>query len=207
MHAYLLLGQKDLGKKISEITGPNTKPIPFELQKIDDVRNLQSHTKFRGSNKRYYVFREFQDASIEAMNAFLKLLEEPGENINFILCATNERGIPATILSRCNIIRLGHKKSKDSINSARKFLQLDLSEQLKTLHELSNRKDSLEFLSDIINGSHYILINESDKFKNLAEVIDCLITTKDDIEKNANITIAFSKLALSLVKLSERNYN
>ncbi|APU87104.1 ATPase associated with various cellular activities family protein (plasmid) [Clostridium botulinum] len=39
--------------------------------------------------------------SISAVNAFLKVLEEPPKNVIFILATTDPQKLPITVLSRC----------------------------------------------------------------------------------------------------------
>ena len=42
-----------------------------------------------------------------AQNAFLKVLEEPPQDVSFILLCQNSRRLLPTILSRCTLLRLG----------------------------------------------------------------------------------------------------
>jgi hypothetical protein len=199
MHAYLLIGNRKLEEKIKDLIEKGEKSIYFDLQKIDDVRNLQSLTKYQGGGERFFVIKNFQKASVEAMNAFLKLLEEPGENIKFILCAKSDKNILETIISRCKVIRLGHKADSGSISSAKKFFNAKLFEKLKILHNLSKKDESLKFLSNLIDGGHFLLIKNVDKNKRIGKTIDSALKTKNEIKQNANATMALTKFALDLV--------
>src|SRR5690625_7732943 len=49
----------------------------------------------------------------EAVNAFLKLLEEPSENVMFILTSSRPEQLLPTIVSRCQEIRLQALSSGD----------------------------------------------------------------------------------------------
>ncbi|MBN1168809.1 hypothetical protein JXA63_02865 [Candidatus Woesebacteria bacterium] len=199
MHAHLLIGNRGVEKKIEDIVDKDSKPINFSLQKIDDVRSLQSLTKFQGKEKRYFVLKDFQNSTVESMNAFLKLLEEPGENINFILCASNDRNILETIISRCNVIRLGHSINSKDISSAKKYFRSHISFKLKTLHQINNREMALDFLTMLIEGGHALLIEDPHKYAKLSKVIRSAIEIRQNIINNANVTIALTKFSLDLV--------
>ena len=69
---------------------------------IDDIRDLRQSVHY-ASESRYkiYIIDEVHMLSTEAFNALLKTLEEPPENVIFILATTEVHKIPLTILSRC----------------------------------------------------------------------------------------------------------
>ena len=56
------------------------------------------------SARKVFIVKDAEDMTIEASNALLKLLEEPPAYVTFILTATNARGIPDTIVSRCQTV-------------------------------------------------------------------------------------------------------
>ena len=76
-------------------------------RKIDDIRELIEHTKYKPSRGRYKVFiiDEVHMLTKEAFNAILKTLEEPPDFVKFILATTDPLKIPATILSRSQHFR------------------------------------------------------------------------------------------------------
>ncbi|PIR93001.1 hypothetical protein COT99_03220 [Candidatus Falkowbacteria bacterium CG10_big_fil_rev_8_21_14_0_10_43_10] len=71
---------------------------------VDNVReNIISNARIAVSNKRHKIFiiDEVHMLSISAFNALLKTLEEPPQNVIFILCTTEIHKMPTTIISRC----------------------------------------------------------------------------------------------------------
>jgi DNA polymerase-3 subunit gamma/tau len=70
---------------------------------VDDVRDLRELLVYppQLGRKRVFIFDEVHEFSKQAFNALLKTLEEPPENILFILCTTEPNKLPQTILSRC----------------------------------------------------------------------------------------------------------
>ena len=76
-------------------------------RKIDDIRELIEHTKYKPSTARYKIFiiDEVHMLTKEAFNALLKTLEEPPPYVKFILATTDPLKLPATILSRTQHFR------------------------------------------------------------------------------------------------------
>ena len=70
---------------------------------IDKIRDIIDDTKYPPQEGRYkiYIMDEVLMLSVGAVNAFLKTLEEPPENVIFILATTDPQKLPITILSRC----------------------------------------------------------------------------------------------------------
>ncbi|MGT2771800.1 DNA polymerase III subunit gamma/tau [Streptococcus marimammalium] len=69
---------------------------------VDDIRNIRDKSTYAPSRATYkvYIIDEVHMLSTGAFNALLKTLEEPTENVVFILATTELHKIPATILSR-----------------------------------------------------------------------------------------------------------
>ncbi len=70
---------------------------------IDNIRDIRDEVLYSPSElkNRVYIIDEVHMLSTSAFNALLKTLEEPPENVVFILATTETQKIPATILSRC----------------------------------------------------------------------------------------------------------
>ncbi len=71
---------------------------------IDDVRDaIIGNINFTPTRDRYRVFiiDEVHQLTKEAFNALLKTLEEPPENVVFVMATTELHKVPDTILSRC----------------------------------------------------------------------------------------------------------
>ena len=80
---------------------------------ITDVREIKESVKYPPAvgRKKVYIIDEVHMLTTPAFNALLKTLEEPPENIIFILATTDPEQLPQTILSRCQRMdfkRLSH---------------------------------------------------------------------------------------------------
>jgi DNA polymerase-3 subunit gamma/tau len=68
---------------------------------VDDVRRIKDEVRYADSGKyRVYVIDECHSLTVQAWQAFLKLLEEPPPNVVFVFCTTEVHKIPETIISR-----------------------------------------------------------------------------------------------------------
>ncbi len=77
---------------------------------VDNIRELRESVKYppQIGSKKIYIIDEVHMLSSGAFNALLKTLEEPPENVIFVLCTTEPQKLPQTILSRC--MRLDFKR-------------------------------------------------------------------------------------------------
>ncbi|HER7611992.1 TPA: DNA polymerase III subunit gamma/tau [Streptococcus pyogenes] len=69
---------------------------------VDEIRDIRDKSTYAPSRATYkvYIIDEVHMLSTGAFNALLKTLEEPTENVVFILATTELHKIPVTILSR-----------------------------------------------------------------------------------------------------------
>ncbi|HOT77613.1 MAG TPA: DNA polymerase III subunit gamma/tau, partial [Candidatus Wallbacteria bacterium] len=86
-------------------------------RKIDDIRSLRDDVAFMPINGKYKIFilDEAHMLTTEAANAFLKTLEEPPPYVIFILATTEHHKIPATILSRCQLVKFTRIATADIV--------------------------------------------------------------------------------------------
>lgn len=113
---------------------------------INDIRELRESVNFPPAvgRKKVYIIDEVHMLSKEAFNGFLKTLEEPPENVMFILATTEPQKLPQTILSRC--IRMDFRRVSEA----------DLETRMK---EICQRKgieideDALKLVATNADGS------------------------------------------------------
>jgi DNA polymerase-3 subunit gamma/tau len=82
---------------------------------VDNIRELRESVKYppAAGRKKVYIIDEVHMLSPGASNALLKTLEEPPENVMFILATTDPQKLPQTILSRC--MRLDFKRVPERV--------------------------------------------------------------------------------------------
>ena len=97
---------------------------------ISQIRNLiltLNKSSFN-TKPRFVLIDNIELLNINAVNALLKILEEPNDNINFILINNNRRILP-TLKSRCLNFKI-QLTSKQSIEIANKILDNNYNEFL-----------------------------------------------------------------------------
>lgn len=86
-------------KKIPHIGG---------VLKVEQIRELQHRLALAPYEAPYRIalLLRFEEAHLSAANALLKTLEEPNPQVILVLTAESAESLPATIVSRCEILRL-----------------------------------------------------------------------------------------------------
>ncbi len=70
---------------------------------VEYIRDIREEVAYSPASAKYrvYIIDEVHMLSISAFNALLKTLEEPPENVIFILATTELQKVPVTVVSRC----------------------------------------------------------------------------------------------------------
>ncbi|MDA9838655.1 DNA polymerase III [Candidatus Pelagibacter sp.] len=140
-------------KLVQNKSNPNFILVDIQEEKknidISQIRNLiltLNKSSFN-TKPRFVLIDNIELLNINAVNALLKILEEPNDNINFILINNNKRILP-TLKSRClNFkIQLTAKQSIEIINKIldnnyNGFLNEDLVNNYSTPGEILNLID------------------------------------------------------------------
>ena len=194
-HAYLLSGLRGSGKTSTARifakslmceTGPSSRPCEtcehctmanegrhidiIEMdaassRKIDDIRDLIEHTKYRPATARFKIFiiDEVHMLTKEAFNALLKTLEEPPAFVKFILATTDPLKLPATILSRTQHFRFKKISTVNIVNHLSHIMHLENIEYQNEALEILARsgsgslRDTLTLLDQaIIFSKHFV---------------------------------------------------
>jgi DNA polymerase-3 subunit gamma/tau len=95
---------------------------------VDNVRdNIINNARVASSILKYKVFiiDEVHMLSISAFNALLKVLEEPPQDIIFILATTEIHKVPETIISRCQRFDFHRVNLKEIIKKLEKIIKAE----------------------------------------------------------------------------------
>lgn len=182
MHAFLLVDPKkeDIDKKAQEIAKCK---FSSSISKISEVKKLAKQLQIKLPQNSVFVIENIDQASTEAQNAFLKLLEEPQERLSFVLTCHNKYKVLPTIVSRCWVHSYSSKmeKLKDS-----EFWQLNKPDQFKYVSDIKSRQEAVEFLSS--------LVVKDGKLSNHENVDICLSAIKN----NANVNLQLTNFIVNL---------
>ena len=147
---------------------------------IENIRELRESVKYPPAlgRRKVYIIDEVHMLSAEAFNALLKTLEEPPENVMFILATTEPNKLPATVLSRC--MRLDFKRIPEKILEDRMMeicVERGVEAELSGIKLIAGNadgsvRDGLSILDQILAGGSKILTREN--------VLDLLGATNQD---------------------------
>lgn len=98
-HADIQIIKLEQGDEASETAGKTR----ISVEQVDQILHSVNLPPFEGQYK-VFIIDGTEFLSIAAANRMLKTLEEPTGNVIFILLATNELMVPATVISRCQRI-------------------------------------------------------------------------------------------------------
>lgn len=90
---------------------------------VENIRQIRQEVIYATIDVKYrvYIIDEAHMLTTSAFNALLKTLEEPPENVIFILATTEKHKIPVTILSRC--LRFDFDRlSEENISNRLKYI-------------------------------------------------------------------------------------
>lgn len=188
MHAYLLIGE---GAELeAKKLFPNAKHIiNYKIESIADTKELIRQTNLSLAPT-VYIINDFDEASMEAQNSFLKRLEEPQKNLGFILTAKSEWQILPTIISRCQIIRPKRQKSSPSSNY-QDLTALSIPQRFEIISKITKREDAVLFLENTIKSLSLNLNN------NTKDAICAADIARSRIKQNANPTLQLVRFAIS----------
>jgi DNA polymerase III, subunit gamma and tau len=90
-------------------------------RRLEDIKDVIENVKYPPQEGKYkvYIMDEVHMLTQEAVNAFLKTLEEPPSNVIFILATTDPQKLPITILSRCQKFDFRRIKSSNVFDRLR----------------------------------------------------------------------------------------
>jgi len=200
MHAFLLISQNSNCKsQIEELAEKlHAKVMEFPLVKIDDVRSLNSLIRLEFNEPTLIVCQNIHEAGEEALNAFLKNLEEPQENIYFALTTTSIRKVLPTIVSRCEVIRVKNQESKVLNEEIEQFSKLTTGEKLAYIDKIKDRSKATEFVENMVFFLHSQLQSGVVKYESQVSLLEASTKTLSRLKANGNVNLQLSNLVIQI---------
>ena len=127
---YKINSENKSFKLIKNKSNPNFNLIDVEDGKknidINQIRDLISNLNKSSFNEspRFVLIDNINLLNLNSVNALLKVIEEPNDNINFILINSNKRVIP-TLKSRCINFKISLSQNQ-TIEIANKIINQDI---------------------------------------------------------------------------------
>ena len=143
---------------------------------VEEIRDIRDKAKYAPTEAKYkvYIIDEVHMLSKGAFNALLKTLEEPPQNVIFILATTEPHKIPATIISRTQRFEFRRITEHDIVQHLAMILQKE---------DVAYDDDALLFIARIAEGG----------MRDALSILDQVIAfSKDKITLNDVMTVTGS---------------
>ena len=152
---------------------------------VTQIREMISYTNKSTFNNmpRFILIDIIENLNKNSVNALLKVIEEPNDNVFFILIGNNEKYILPTLKSRCLIFKINFTFN-ESVNISNQILNENILDLIN--HDLINYYNTPGEIINLINFSN----NKNIDLKNytLTNFLDLMIINgyykKDKIAKN-----------------------
>lgn len=134
---------------------PEKKSKTYSIEQMRSIIK-DAYIRPNEADAKVYIFEEADNRLTQiAQNSFLKLLEEPPQNVYFILLCESAQKLLVTILSRCTVVRLKNevKISEKPLEYAEKIVKGIISSReydlLLALNVLADKENADETLSTV----------------------------------------------------------
>jgi DNA polymerase III subunit delta' len=94
----------------------------FKIEQVQKLKELTHYGPAEGAYK-VIIINDADTLTLQAANSFLKTLEEPPENVTFILICNREEGLLPTIASRCQKIIFRETAIKEPPEEIKKMFE------------------------------------------------------------------------------------
>ncbi|MCK4754082.1 MAG: DNA polymerase III subunit delta' [Calditrichia bacterium] len=187
-----------------------TGTTSISIEKIRDLKNEAKYTPYEGQ-KKVFILTEAEKITREGANSFLKLLEEPPENLIIILINSSLSTILDTIKSRCQIVYFPTLSFEEALLVVNKYR--DISDDERKLVRISqgNLKNIFEILDQEIDDKRKIVYDflkasASGSAIKILEVVDLIAQRRD---KNflldiLNLLILWFKDTIHIISVDDR---
>lgn len=161
---------------------------------VDEIREIRDKSTYAPSLARYkvYIIDEVHMLSTGAFNALLKTLEEPTQNVVFILATTELHKIPATILSRVQRFEFKSIKTQDINEHIHHILEKE---------NISSEPDAVEIIARRAEGGMRDALSILDQALSLTQGNELTTAISEEITG----TISLSALDDYVAALSQQD--
>jgi DNA polymerase III delta prime subunit len=130
---------------------------------VEAAKKIREHLSLKpySAKGRVVVMESAHNLTLDAQNALLKTLEEPPESAMLLLGAETDKTFLPTVLSRCEIVRIGESEKLKTYNSdlagrrhvtpevedrIEKLIESSVEERFAFVEKLEERQEFLESL-------------------------------------------------------------
>lgn len=165
-----------------KIISPDKDSLWIKKEQLVELQN-EFKTKSLLANKKIYIITDATKLNTSSANSILKFLEEPADNIIAILLADNIHQLLDTIVSRCQIVSLVNKKTKENLLESLISVKLDNLEEIK--------ENTINYINELEKNKKEMILFNKKYFHNY-------IKEKNELIASFEIMILYYKEAINL---------
>ena len=127
-------------------TPPESNSRGARAIRIDAIRALERQASLRpvAARRKVFILDEAERMTADAPQAFLKTLEEPPAATVIILILPRARAVPATVLSRCQVVRFAPRADAGAAAARTQARELLAEVRAQGVEALFRRLDRLD---------------------------------------------------------------
>ena len=182
--------------------------------RIDQIRQLKNEAKYTPHEavKKVYIVSDAECMNKEASNSFLKILEEPPEELIIILTTSNLNNIPITIRSRCHVIYFPILDFEQARTAVSQITNVDDSVEEQILINENNLKKIFSALNQEHDSKNqliydYIRAIAKDDVHGIMQIVDQMTVSRDRnfLLELLNLLILWFKDVIHLIAIEDES--
>lgn len=230
--ASIITNSIDSHKHLLKPEKNETVDLESGIINVQHIRDLYNDARVKRQKPFFVIIKSAETMTVQAQNAFLKLLEEPSKSVYFILLAHDSTRFLPTLLSRAQHITIRPITEKQSLELLDKLGVADTKKRAQIMFiarglpaemtRLVRDDEYFDYRAGIIRDSRQLLSGSahdkmriiqtyrSDRGKTLRLLNDIINMLKLNLSKNDNTSktyISQLDLALSTYERVNRNAN
>jgi DNA polymerase-3 subunit delta' len=182
----------------------------ISIEKMRDLKNESKYTAYEADRK-VFILTECEKMTRESANSFLKLLEEPPDNLVIILINSTLSTILDTIKSRCQIVYFPPLSVDDALSVLKDFRDISDDDQKLVRLSQGNLKTVFEILDQDIDEKRQIVYeflkaSASGNALKIQEVVDAIAQRRDKnfLLEVLNLLILWFKDTIHLISAEDK---
>lgn len=177
--------------------------------KVDEIRKIRedAYVLSLGGRQKFYILEYADLLTVQAQNAFIKILEEPPKNVIFILICKTVTSLLPTVRSRCQVYSAGsgdYRKENKILETSKNIVDMcvcgDVIGIMRTVEESGSDRNYLKLLLESI--IEQIIKRFSERMdSNIKNIVEELWGLLKILNNNVNINLLKGRIMASLIEL------
>lgn len=139
----------------------STSKKPMLMIRIDTIRSLLTQMAMTAQIEggyRVVILENADRMNVEAANALLKTLEEPGQNSLLILTSSHPSRLPVTVISRCQSLQFPQPPREQALA----WLNAVVTNETPAAESSQERQRQAEIRLDLAHGAPLLALQDAD---------------------------------------------